>query len=243
MAEKGVSDRPAATGTDADFNSRRDAARDRLDELFGAKGGDRDDRASWFEAVYETAGDDPAAVPWADLAPKAALVEWLSDNPGKGTRALDVGCGLGDNAEALAEAGYDTIAFDLSEKAVEWARQRFPGSPVHYTAADLFSPPADWIGAFDLVHECYTVQALHGDLRAVSYRSLADLVRPGGRLLVITRSRADGTETAGPPWPLSPSELTGFERAGLTLSERTAYDLQKGERIIPHIRDVYVKAE
>lgn len=241
MAEKGMSDRPAATGTDAEFARRRDAARDRLDALFGAKGGDRDDRASWFEAVYETAGDDPAAVPWADLAPKPALVDWLSANPGEGARALDVGCGLGDNAEALAEAGYDTTAFDLSEKAVEWARQRFPGSPVRYTAADLFAPPADWIGGFDLVHECYTVQALHGDLREASYQALADLVKPGGRLLVITRSRADGAETSGPPWPLSPSELAEFERAGLRLIDSSAYDVQKGDRIIPHIRTVYVK--
>jgi SAM-dependent methyltransferase len=223
MAEEGMSERDSRTGAaDPRFAERRDAARDRLDALFGAKGGDRDDRASWFEAVYETAGDDPAAVPWADLAPKAALLEWLSDNPGEGARALDVGCGLGDNAEALAEAGYDTTGFDLSEKAVEWARQRFPGSSVRYTAADLFTPPADWVGGFDLVHECYTVQALHGDLREASYQALADLVKPGGRLLVITRSRADGAETSGPPWPLSPSELAEFERAGLRLIDSTS---------------------
>ncbi|SDU16556.1 Thiopurine S-methyltransferase (TPMT) [Stappia sp. ES.058] len=226
---------------DPEFARRRDAARDRLDELFGARGGDRDDRTSWFEAVYETAEGDAAAVPWADLAPKDALVEWLENNPGKGASALDVGCGLGDNAEALAAVGYDTTAFDLSEMAVEWAGQRFPGSSVHYTAADLFSPPPDWIGAFDLVHECYTVQALHGELRAASYAALAQLVKPGGQLLVLTRSRPEEAEADGPPWPLSPSELAGFERVGLTLSERTAYDVHKGERVIPHIRAVYEK--
>jgi SAM-dependent methyltransferase len=243
MAEEGMSDRPAASGTDPEFARRRDAARERLDDLFGAKGGDKDDRCAWFNAVYDTAEGDAAAVPWADLAPKAALVDWLAGNPGEGARALDVGCGLGDNAEALAEAGYDTTGFDLSEKAVEWARQRFPGSSVRYTAADLFAPPTDWVDAFDLVHECYTVQALHGDLREASFAALARLVKPGGRLLVLTRSRADGVETSGPPWPLSPSELAGFEAAGLRLVESTAYDVQKGDRIIPHIRAVYLKAE
>ena len=71
-----------------------------------------------------------------------------------------VGCGLGDDAEYVSRFGYDTVAFDISESAVRLAQERFPGSTVHYRAADLLAPPAEWRHAFDLVVEIMTVQAL-----------------------------------------------------------------------------------
>lgn len=222
-----------------DFMDRRDAARERLDGLFGAKGGKREDRSAWFDAVYETAGGDAAAVPWADLAPKAELVDWLDAHPGRGQLAVDVGCGLGDNAEALARAGYRATGFDLSPKAVEWAQQRFPDSAVDYRAADLFDLPADWIGRFDLVHECYTLQALSGELRERAFAAVTSLVAPGGRLLVLTRTTPEGAVPDGPPWPLAPSELERFSSLGLECIDRHAYDIRKGERVIAHVRDVW----
>lgn len=223
----------------AGFLARRDLARARLDAITGAKGGERDDRSAWFRKVYESAGRDAAAVPWADLAPKRALNEWLAHNPGEGRLALDVACGLGDNAEALAGAGYRTTAFDLAPEAIAWARDRFPLTSVDYRAADLFNLPADWDARFDLVHECYTLQALDGALRATAFPALARLVAPGGRLLVITRSRPEGTEADGPPWPLTPHELARFDALGFTREEETAYEIVKGERVIPHVRAVF----
>lgn len=236
MGEEGMS----GEGPDkAGFMDRRDAARERLDGLFGAKGGKREDRSAWFDAVYETAGGDAAAVPWADLAPKAELVDWLEAHPGEGLLAVDVGCGLGDNAEALAQAGYRTTGFDLSPKAVGWARQRFPDSAVDYRAADLFDLPADWIGRFELVHECYTLQALSGELRARAFTAVASLLAPGGRLLLLTRTAPEASTPDGPPWPLALSELERFSSLGLEHIDRHAYDIRKGERVIPHVRDVW----
>ena len=233
---KGAS--PAGQGAE-DFLARRDTARNRLDAITGAKGGERDDRSTWFRAVYESAARDAAAVPWADLAPKQALVDWLADNPGEGRLALDVACGLGDNAEALAGAGYRTTAFDLAPEAVAWARERFPLSSVDYRAADLFNLPSEWDGRFDLVHECYTLQALDGALRASAFPALARLVAPGGRLLVITRARPEGTDADGPPWPLTPHELARFDALGFAREEVTPYEVVKRDRVIPHVRAVF----
>ncbi|WP_248304435.1 class I SAM-dependent methyltransferase [Breoghania sp. L-A4] len=218
------------------FSDRRTEALRRLDELTGAKGGDPEDRRSWFEQVYELADDDPAAVPWADLKPKDVLVAWLARNPGAGRRALDVACGLGDNAEALSAAGWATTAFDLADGAIQWARRRFPDTKVDYQVADLFNPPQEWIGAFDLVHECYTLQALHGDLRERGFAAIANLVAPGGTLLVITRSGEDGVGYDGPPWPLTPSELDRFRDLGFALRSHRAYDVHRPDgRVIEHV--------
>jgi SAM-dependent methyltransferase len=229
--------------TAQDFQARRAAAKQRLDELTGSKDGPPDERLAWFETVYASSGGDPAGVPWADLKPKPQLVDWLRDNPGSGMRALDVACGLGDNAEAIAAAGYRTTAFDLAASAVEWAAKRFPGSPVDYQTADLFDPPPDWRQGFDLVHECYTIQALNGDLRDSAFAAIAGFVRPGGRLLVITRTRPDDRDADGPPWPLTPAELARFEDFGFDIESRLDYNVQRDTRSIAHSRIVYRRSE
>jgi 2-polyprenyl-3-methyl-5-hydroxy-6-metoxy-1,4-benzoquinol methylase len=208
-------------GVTADFDARRKAARARLDAIdphMRSDGVAADPfRRDWFNAVYDTAGDDAAAVPWASLAPHSGLVEWLAHyGPLKG-RAIDIGCGLGDNAEALAEAGAEVSAFDVSAAAIGWAKRRFPRSMVDYRAADLFGLPAEWLGAFDLVHECQTLQALPEALAAGAARALASLVAPGGRLLVIARARGEDEPCAGPPWPLARSQMAALAVNGLQL--------------------------
>ena len=79
-------------------------------------------------------------------------------------------------------------AFDVSPTAVAEARRRFAGSPVTFQVADLLAPPSAWAGAFDLVAEIYTVQALYGKARAAAVEALPGLVAPGGMLLVIARA-------------------------------------------------------
>jgi len=226
----------------ADFEARRAQARAKLDAIdpaLTASGAAADpQRREWFEAVYDLAQGDAAAVPWARSAAFPLLAQWLAQRgPLNGLRAVDVGCGLGDNAEALAAAGARVTAFDLVESAADWARRRFPNSAVTYCAADLFAPPDAWRGAFDLVHECYTLQALPDALLPAAAQALAALVAPRGALLVISRAREEEGAVGGPPWPLTRAQIEGLAVDGLRL--KTLEDIAADGDLVRHWRALF----
>lgn len=227
MGEESVS------GND-DFKARQEAAKAQINALDHERLFAEPRRDAFFDTVYQNAKGDAAFVPWADLAPKHALADWLMDNPGQGKRAIDVGCGLGDNAEALAAVGYKTIAFDFSADAIRWAKERFPETSVDYRTADLFGLPEEFLGAFDVVHECYTLQSIPPETLSQSVPAVASLVAPGGKLLVYTRLRADGAEVQGPPWPLEEKIVSSFSDYGLDALNRERFELEKGERKLLH---------
>lgn len=224
------------------FQKRRDEAREKINAMDEGALHDEAERQAFFNAVYQQAAGDAAFVPWADLKEKDQLKQWLEENSGikssPALTAMDVACGLGDNAEALARAGYATTAFDLAADAIEWAKKRFPESTVSYHQADLFDLPQDWLGAFDLVHECYTLQALAPGRVERTAAAIASLVKPGGTLLVFTRIRPDGAEADGPPWPLEESATRIFEKLGLVLVNENRFENERrgpaGTRVIPH---------
>lgn len=122
----------------------------------------QDEPLGWFEDLYgssDTAGD---GVPWANMETHPAFAEWLGthDLVGGGKSALVVGCGMGDDAVELEARGFDVTAFDVSDSAIKYCKERFPRSGAEFVQADLFDPPAIWTASFDFVLEIYTVQAV-----------------------------------------------------------------------------------
>lgn len=175
----------------------------------------RGDATGWFEALYRRAGGSWERIPWADLVPNPYLVEWLAASAGDGRSCLVVGCGLGDDAEALSVHGFDVVAFDVAPTAIDGCRVRFPASRVEYVVADALAPPRTWVGRFDLVFESYTLQVLPPAARVVAARALASLVAPCGRLLVLCRARERDEPLGELPWPLTREELNVFRETGL----------------------------
>jgi SAM-dependent methyltransferase len=183
------------------------------------------DPAGWFETLYAEAQSGTAVVPWDDQQANPHLTEWAAARrgpAGPGQRALVVGCGVCEDPVFLAGLGYAVTAFDVSPTAVAEAERRFAGSPVTFQVADLLAPPPEWAGAFDLVAELYTVQALYGQAREAAIRALPGLVAPGGMLLVIARATDEDDPVRDPammPWPLTRSELEAL--AGNQLAVRS----------------------
>lgn len=184
----------------------------------------RGDATGWFEVVYKAAAGDNNYVPWADQKAHIFLKNWLEGREFGPIKALDVGCGLGDNAEALSASGMQVTAFDISPTAIEWVRKRFPETRVDYVAADLFHLPERWQGQFDFINEIYTLQALPVSIRPQAIAEIAGLLAPGGTLLVICRGREAHQHSDGPPWALSADEIMMFENHGLKRESFERFD-------------------
>jgi SAM-dependent methyltransferase len=168
---------------------------------------------AWFEALYADAEAGRRAVPWDRGGPNPFLEQWVRERAGDGAgrRALVIGTALGDDAELLAARGFAVTAFDISPTAIGRARRRFPSSSVEYVVADLLELPEAWRGAFDLVAEAITVQALPLTLRDRAIDAIASTVAPGGTLVVVSGIHEGDGERDGPPWPLTRAELDRFE--------------------------------
>jgi SAM-dependent methyltransferase len=203
----------------------------------------RGDVTGWFEQLYVESERDGFAISWVDLVPNPYLVPWLERQPAPPRgRALVVGCGYDDDAELLAERDFEVTAFDVAPSAGVRCRSRFPGSRVQYLVADALRPPPDWVAAFDFVFDAYTIQVLHGEARRTCARSIGRMVAPGGRLLVVARSRAEVEDAGAMPWPLTRGELSAFGVAGLRLASLEEV-LEPGAPPVPRFVADFVRRE
>jgi SAM-dependent methyltransferase len=96
-----------------------------------------------------------------------------------GMRVLDVGCGMGRYTLQLVERGMDVSGLDLSPELLDrlaaFDAGRY-GVPLY--CGDIAHPPSDVPRDFDAVIGFFTLHHMH-DLRRC-FRSMANLVRPGG---------------------------------------------------------------
>jgi 2-polyprenyl-3-methyl-5-hydroxy-6-metoxy-1,4-benzoquinol methylase len=100
-----------------------------------------------------------------------------------GARLLDLGCGAGYFARAMAERGATVTGIDLSPRLLEHARRA--GGPVEYrlldaaAIADAFAP-----GSFDVVTSCLALQDMPDPKHVLA--AVAAVLQPGGRAIVST---------------------------------------------------------
>lgn len=171
-----------------------------------------------FDHIYQEARGDIDKVPWAHAGPCPSMMSWLNAEAPSlvrcGARAAVVGCGLGADAAALVERGYDAVAFDCSATAIEWAKKRYPEHSEIFHQADLFALPSRMRHRFDLVIEVHTLQAMPPQYRPAMASAMASLLSPrGGILLAVCRGRDESVPVEsleGPPFPLTTKELTAL---------------------------------
>lgn len=203
----------------------------------------KDDVTGWFENIYKVTNGNYKNIFWADLEPSPYLVKWLEKKlvTKESKKAIVIGCGVGDDAQALASFGFKVTAFDISPSAIELCINRYPNSKVNYIVADLFNYPKDWFEAFDVVYECNTIQVLPNDYRIKARVAMSSLIAKDGYILVSCRSRNEGEKEDAVPLPLTKKEMDDFVKSDkLKEINFLAYDDNQTPSV-PHFFGIYQK--
>ena len=126
-------------------------------------------KQTWSATLYDSRHDYVARY-------GAALLEWLSPQPGEAI--LDLGCGTGDLSVRIAQAGAEVWGVDADPAMLAQARAKFPD--LRFLQADAMALP-DFGRTFDAV---FSNAVLHWipDLGRLA-EGLARVLRPGGRFV------------------------------------------------------------
>ena len=133
------------------------------------------DPTSEFKPLHEI---NPLRLNWIDsIAPLA------------GKRVLDIGCGGGILAEAMAQKGASVMGIDLADKPLKVAalHKLESGVPVDYECIGAEDLAARKSGTFDVI-TCMEMLE-HVPDPASTVRACAALVRPGGQVFFSTINR------------------------------------------------------
>ena len=122
--------------------------------------------------------------PWV-IGPRPELVQLVTDGILQPGRAIDLGCGVGDNAIFLAQHGFTVIGIDYAPAAIDRARTkaRETNLDVTFTVDDL-TRLQHVHGPFDLLVDYGTFDDLNTRDRDAYVREVTALAAPGTRFLL-----------------------------------------------------------
>ncbi|KAK9895689.1 S-adenosyl-L-methionine-dependent methyltransferase, partial [Cystobasidium minutum MCA 4210] len=130
-------------------------------------------------------------------------------------RAIVPGCGRGYDAAYFARLGLESWGVDISESAIEAAKQYVsktpnPPSNVHFKALDFFNFPLPEDGKkFVLAYDYTFLCALPPSLREAWGKRYAEIIEKDGLLLALMFP-IDGDREGGPPYSVSPELYTSL---------------------------------
>lgn len=132
--------------------------------------------------------------PWETGRPQPVFMELAERGEIRGS-VLDVGCGTGENALFLAARGHEVWGVDIVPQAIERARAKAAarGLSAEFRVHDAL----DLAGlgrAFDTVIDCGLFHVFSDDDRPPFARSVASVLRAGGRLLLLCFSEHETSE-------------------------------------------------
>ena len=116
----------------------------------------------------------------------------------KGKCVLDYGCGSGYGAARIAQSADHVTAVDVADDAISYARTQFPARNLEFRTIDPLKPLPFTNGSFDTV---LSFQVFEHVSDTESYLSeIRRVLRPGGRLVLVTPDRSTRLLPMQKPW-------------------------------------------
>ncbi|MFZ0827620.1 MAG: methyltransferase domain-containing protein [Verrucomicrobiia bacterium] len=155
----------------------------------------------YWELRYQS-GD----MPWEKGAPSPGLVDFLAARPDLPRGTIGVpGCGTGHDVRVWAQAGFDTMGFDIAPAAIQLATEKTTaaGLAARFQLADFLrdEPPFQ----FDWLFEHTLFCAIDPGERDEYVRAVLRWLKPAGQYLAVNYLILEDDE--GPPFPVTRDEL------------------------------------
>jgi SAM-dependent methyltransferase len=172
---------------------------------------------AYFAAVADTLGEAYLRYDFTKGTQQEVdfLIEYLDLRPGR--RVLDVGCGPGRHAVALAQAGLKVTGVDVSRRFLDIAavRARSAGVGAAFFQVDARQMPFD--DEFDAVISiCQGAFGMMGSDDALVLRRMGEAARPGAPLAVTAFSAYYEARAARPEATLDADAGLVHERSTIT---------------------------
>lgn len=162
---------------------------------------DHVNQPEFWENIYDN--DDTG---W-DLGGPTPVFEELAKSPEiiPGSMIV-IGAGRGYDARSFAAKGFEVVAVDFAQQAVEeMHRLSDPDVPLTILQADIFDLPKEFLHQFDYVLEYTCYCAIDPSRRDAYGEVIGDLLKPGGRYIAL--AFPIGFYPGGPPFAVSVEEL------------------------------------
>jgi ubiquinone/menaquinone biosynthesis C-methylase UbiE len=179
------------------------------------------DRAD-FKGVYEGKSllqeAEITNVPW-EIGEAQPIVCQILDSRVPG-RLLDVGCGLGRNAKAAANRGYQVMAIDISPAAIEKCRTLHVDTKISFHVSDVCH--SSLAPGFDVILDSATYHAIPSDQRLAYLTEMRRLATENTLFHIITFAPSQ----FGMPKPLA-NELSDIA----SNVEKSGWQIKSVERV------------
>ena len=149
-----------------------------------------------FREIYKS-GDTP----WDAGKPDFNLIETVTENNISICKALDVGCGTGDNCIWLAQKGFSVIGTDVSEIAIEKAIEKASNANVQcdFIVVDFLRNQIEG-ATFGFIFDrgCFHSFGSEGDRKRFA-KNVATHLEKDGLWLTIVANADEDRQGPGPP--------------------------------------------
>lgn len=163
------------------------------------------------------------------------LVPFLPRLSWAGMRVLELGCGPGNDARRLLDAGFEVFAFD--RQPVSGARERAPAA--HFFRADLGRPLPLRTGMFDAAIASLSLHYLPWTETLGAVAEVRRVLRPGGVFLFRVNATDDIHHGAGQGVELEPNYFTAapgsWAEAKRFFNEASIREATRGLFAIEHL--------
>lgn len=119
-------------------------------------------------------------IPWNFKRIPEKIRDYIESGKIKPGKTLDIGCGVGNYSNWLAENGFDVTGIDLSDKAIELAKEKYKQDKLNFICGDIIDESLFEEEKFDFIFDWQVLHHLLPEKGEVFVERVSQLLEDKG---------------------------------------------------------------